>query len=43
MERGEERAEKQDAELLAMFDKQLGEVNQQIDSLRSEMNQRCLT
>ena len=40
MERGEERAEKRDAELLAMFDKRLGEVNQRIDGVRSEMNQR---
>lgn len=40
MDRGEERAEKRDAELLAMFDKRLGEVNQRIDGLRSEMNQR---
>lgn len=40
MERGKERAEKRDAELLATFDKQLGKVNQRIDNLRSEMNQR---
>ena len=38
--RSEERAEKRDAELLAMIDKLIGEVNQRIDSLRSEMNQR---
>ena len=40
MVRSEERAEKRDAELLAMVDKRIGEVNQRIDSLRSEMNQR---
>ena len=38
--RSEERAEKRDAELLAMIDKRISEVNQRIDGLRSEMNQR---
>ena len=45
--RSEERAEKRDAELLAMIDKRIGEVNQRfnevnqrIDGLRLEMNQR---
>ena len=44
MARSEERAEKRDADLLAMFDKRIGEVNQRISDesggLRSEMNQR---
>ena len=44
MAQSEERTEKRDAELLAMFDKRIGEVNQRISSeitgLRSEMNQR---
>ena len=47
IERSEERAEKRDAELLAMIDKRITEVNQRIgensqriDSLRSEINQR---
>jgi len=45
--RSEERAEKRDAELLAMIDKRIGETNhrigetnQRIDGLRSEMNQQ---
>ena len=40
IERSEERAEKRDAELLAMIDKRITEVNQRIEGLRSEMNQR---
>lgn len=36
----EERAEKRDTELVAMMDKRFGEVNQRIEGLRSEMNQR---
>ena len=36
--RSEERAEKRDAELIAMIDKRMGEVNQRIGSLQSEMN-----
>jgi uncharacterized protein YicC (UPF0701 family) len=44
MAQSEERTEKRDAELLAMFDKRIGGMNQRISSeitgLRSEMNQR---
>ena len=38
--RSEERAEKRHAELLAMIDKRIGEVNPQIGGLRSKIDQQ---